>query len=148
MRVVAIAALLLAAAPAFSQAPNASPAGLWQTYDDDTHAPKALVRIDDHAGRLSGRIIKLFPAPGDDPDPRCADCRGERHNQPVLGMTILWDFRRDGSSWVGGEVLDPESGDVYRATLHLRDGGARLDVHGYIGIPLLGRSQIWTRAAD
>ncbi len=58
------------------------------------------------------------------------------------------DFRHDGGVWNGGEVLDPESGDVYRATLRLRDGGARLDVHGYIGIPLLGRSQIWTRAAD
>ena len=146
MRVVAIAALLLATAPAFAQ--DASPAGLWQTFDDETHAPKALVEIVDRAGLLSGRVVKLFPAPGEDPDPRCTDCRGERHNQPVLGMTILWDFRRDGSGWDGGEVLDPESGDVYRATLHLRDGGARLDVHGYIGIPLLGRSQVWTRTAD
>lgn len=146
MRVVAIAALLLACAPAFAQA--VSPAGLWQTFDDDTHAPKALVQIADRAGVLSGRIVKLYPSPGEDPDPRCVDCRGERRNQPVLGMTILWDFRHDGGLWDGGEVLDPESGDVYRATLRLRDGGDRLDVHGYIGIPLLGRSQVWTRAAN
>ena len=146
MRVVAIITLLLATTPALTHA--GSPAGLWQTFDDDTHAPKALVRIEDHAGIVSGRIVKLFSAPGDDPNPHCADCRGERRDKPVLGMGILWNFRRDGDHWAGGEVLDPESGDIYRATLHPRDDGATLVVHGYIGIPLLGRSQIWTRAAN
>ena len=146
MHVLAIAALLLAVTPAFAQA--TSPAGLWQTYDDDTHAPKSLVQITDRASVLSGRIVKLYPAPGDDPDPRCTDCPGERRERPVLGMTRLWNFRRDGGIWDGGEVLDPESGDVYRATLRLRDGGSKLDVHGYIGIALFGRSQIWTRVAD
>ena len=145
MRLAAIA-LFAFAAPAFAQTQHASPAGLWQTFDDDTHAPKALVEIAEHAGVLSGKIVKLFPAPGGDPDPRCANCPGQRHDQSVLGMTILWNFRRDGDHWDGGEILDPESGDEYRATLRLRDGGGKLDVHGYIGIPLLGRSQVWTRA--
>ncbi|MBS0556801.1 MAG: DUF2147 domain-containing protein [Proteobacteria bacterium] len=144
MRLPAIV-LLLVAAPALAQAPNASPIGMWQTFDDDTHAPKALVEIAAHGGLLSGRIVKLSRATGDDPNPRCTQCAGDRHDQPVLGMTILWNFRRDGDAWDGGEVLDPESGDVYRASLHLLDGGKRLDVHGYIGIPLLGRSQVWDR---
>jgi len=143
-----IAAIVLLGFVAHASARDASPVGTWLTFDDDTHAPKALVRIEDHAGMVSGRVVKLFPAQGDDPDPRCADCRGERRDRPVLGMTILWNFRRDGDGWVGGEILDPESGDIYRATLHPRDDGATLVVHGYIGIPLLGRSQIWTRAAN
>ncbi|HMM57867.1 MAG: DUF2147 domain-containing protein [Xanthomonadales bacterium PRO7] len=143
MRIAAIV-LLGFAAHAFAQAPNASPAGLWQTFDDDTRAPKALVEIVERAGTLSGRIVKLFPAPDDDADPRCTQCAGARHNQRVVGMTILWNFHRDGDAWGGGEVLDPESGDIYRATLHLRDD-ATLVVHGYIGIPLLGRSQTWER---
>jgi uncharacterized protein (DUF2147 family) len=143
-----IAAIVLLGFVAHASARGVSPVGTWQTFDDDTHAPKALVRIEDHAGIVSGRIVKLFPAPGDDPDPHCAACRGERRDQPVLGMGILWNFRRDGDGWVGGEILDPESGDIYRATLRLRDDGTNLEVHGYIGIPLLGRSQIWTRAAN
>ena len=147
MRLAAIFVFAFAAS-ALTQMHHASPIGVWQTFDDDTHAPKALVEITSHAGVLSGRIVKLFPAPGDDSDPRCTDCTGERRGQRVLGMTILWNFRRDGDGWDGGEVLDPESGDVYRATLRLRDGGKTLDVHGYIGIPLLGRSQIWTRVTD
>jgi uncharacterized protein (DUF2147 family) len=146
MRIVAIV-LLAFAAPAFAQTTSSSPAGLWQTFDDDTHAPKALVEIVERAGMLSGRIVKLFPAPGEEANPRCLPCAGSRHDHPVLGMTILWNFHRDGDAWTGGEVLDPESGDVYRATLRLRDD-ATLVVHGYIGIPLLGRSQVWTRVAD
>lgn len=147
MRIAAFALLAFAFA-AQARAHDAAPTGTWQTYDDDTHAPKALVEISDHGGALSGRIVKLFPAAGDDPNPRCADCRGERRNQPVLGMTILWNFHRDGDGWAGGEVLDPESGDVYRATLHLRDGGTKLDVRGFVGIAFFGRSQIWTHVPD
>ena len=143
-----IAAIVLLGFAAHAFARDAAPVGTWQTFDDDTHAPKALVRIEDRAGIISGRIVKLFPEPGEDPDPRCTNCTGAQHGQRVLGMTILWNFRRDGDHWDGGEVLDPESGDIYRAALHLRNGGKTLDVHGYIGIPLLGRSQIWTRVAD
>jgi uncharacterized protein (DUF2147 family) len=142
-----IAAIVLLGFAAHAFARDASPVGTWQTFDDDTHAPKSLVQITDRASVLSGRIVKLFPAPGEDPDPRCTDCPGERRDRPVLGMTILWNFRRDGDHWDGGKVLDPESGDIYRATLRLRDD-ATLVVHGYIGIPLLGRSQVWTRVAD
>ena len=122
-----------------------SPAGTWKTIDDETHRPRALVRIEERDGVLSGRIVHLFREPGEDPDPLCEDCPGERHNQPVLGMTILWNFHRHGDAWEGGEVLDPEEGRIYRANLHLRDD-AHLDVHGYIGVPLLGRSQVWERA--
>lgn len=135
--------LLLSIDPA--TAADISPAGTWKTIDDETHKPRALVRIEQHHGALSGRIVQLFREPGEDPNPLCADCPGERHDQAVLGMTILWNFHRRGDAWEGGEVLDPEEGSVYRATLHLRDAGALLEVRGYIGVPLLGRSQVWER---
>lgn len=128
----------LAAAP--------SPVGSWRTIDDETHKPRALVTIEEHDGIVSGHIVRLFREPGEDPNPLCVDCPAERHNQPVLGMTILWNFRQDGNAWTGGEVLDPEEGKIYRATLRLHDNGARLEVRGYIGVPLLGRSQVWERA--
>lgn len=144
MRLAAIL-LLGFATHATAQASNTSPVGVWQTFDDDTHAPKALIQIADHAGVLTGHIVKLYTAPGEDANPRCTLCEGARRDQPVLGMTILWNFSRDGDHWDDGEILDPESGSVYRATLRVRDSGATLDMHGYIGIPLLGRSQEWKR---
>ncbi|MGA9335672.1 MAG: DUF2147 domain-containing protein [Rudaea sp.] len=122
-----------------------TPVGVWQTVDDHTHRPRAIVRIDEHDGTLSGRIVHLFRAAGEDPAPRCAACDGSRHDRPVLGMTILWNLRRHGDIWDGGRILDPESGDIYRCRLRLVDDGKQLQVRGYIGFALFGRSQSWTR---
>jgi len=133
---------------AFTQlaaASGISPIGTWRTIDDETHKPRALVSIEEHDGALTGRIVQLFREPGEDPQPLCIDCPGERHNQPVLGMTILWNFHQHGDSWTGGEVLDPEEGRIYRATLRVLDAGQQLELHGYVGVPLFGRSQVWER---
>ena len=60
-------------------------------------------------------------------------------------MTILSGMKRDGDEYNGGNILDPDNGKVYRSKLALADGGKKLNVRGYIGIPMLGRSQIWLR---
>jgi uncharacterized protein (DUF2147 family) len=122
-----------------------SPIGIWKTIDDDTHEAKALVEIAEQDGVVSGYIVKLFRHPDEIQDPICKPCEGERHDQRVIGMTILWNFRRDGDEWDGGEILDPEEGKIYRCKLHPIDGGARLEVRGFIGISLLGRTQVWER---
>lgn len=133
------------AAPAFAEV-STDPTGTWKTIDDDTHEARAIVEISERDGSLSGRIVKLFRKPGEDPAPHCKECRGERHDQPVIGMTILWDLHRHGDAWDGGEILDPEEGKTYRCTLHVADDG-KLEVRGYIGVALLGRTQVWERAA-
>lgn len=140
------AALLFhASAPA---AAEATPVGLWTTVDDHRHEPRSQVEIVERDGALVGTVVRIYPQPGEPAEPRCEDCKGERHNQPVLGMTILWDLRRDGDAWDGGEILDPESGDVYRVTLRPSSDGRRLDVRGYIGLSIFGRTQTWERAAN
>lgn len=126
-------------------AADASPVGLWQSIDDVSGKPKALIRITEHKGMLEGRIEKLFRAPDQDPNPRCEHCEGARHNQPVVGMVFMSGLKKDGDEYSGGEILDPDNGQVYRSKVALRDGGTRLSVRGYIGVPLLGRSQIWLR---
>jgi uncharacterized protein (DUF2147 family) len=143
------AALLIAlgmAGPVPALAADASPVGLWTTIDDDSHKPRAVVEIGEADGVLSGRIVHLFREPGEDPDPRCKDCSGSRHDQRVIGMTILWDMRRQGGVWEGGEILDPEEGSIYRCKLQPVGDGNRLEVRGFIGISLFGRTQTWTRA--
>jgi len=131
------------ATPAFAAEP--SPLGTWKTIDDDTHEAKALVEIAEQDGALSGHIVKLFRHPNEIQDPVCKACEGERHDQRVIGMTILWNLRRDGDEWNGGEILDPEEGKIYRCKLHPTDDGMRLEVRGFIGISLLGRTQVWER---
>jgi uncharacterized protein (DUF2147 family) len=135
---------VLGAAPAFAQSDTA--AGLWRTVDDKTGKERSLVRIVDNGGVLEGRVEQIFNRqPDDDPDFLCRKCEGERKDKPVIGMTILWGLKRDGAQWTGGEILDPKNGKTYRAKMKLVDGGRKLEVRGYIGISLLGRSQTWFR---
>ena len=139
---------LLQAIPGFSaEAPDHLP-GLWQQFDDKTGKLQALVRIGRNAdGSYRGVVEKIIPEPGEDPNPKCDKCRDKRHDQPVLGMEIISRLKRsDETVYTDGEILDPDEGDTYRLKITVLDQGARLDVRGYLGISLFGRSQIWTRA--
>ena len=99
-------ALLL---PGLASAQALTPVGLWKTIDDNTGKERSYVRIVEVAGELQGKVEKLFPFPGDDPENLCEKCKGERKNQPVVGMTILWGLAQDeGRVWKGGQILDPD----------------------------------------
>lgn len=126
-------------------AQNASPVGLWKTVDDETGKPKALVRITEENGALQGKIEKLYRGPDEDQNPKCVACTDSRKNQPIVGMTIVSGLKKDGDDYTGGEILDPGKGKVYKSKATLRDGGQRLEVRGYIGAPMFGRSQVWQR---
>jgi uncharacterized protein (DUF2147 family) len=143
-RVVLCAGALLAATTAFAD--SSSPAGLWRTIDDKTGKERSLVRITEASGVYEGKVEKLLNRqPDDDPDNLCRKCEGARKDQPVIGMTILWNLKKDGDQYAGGEILDPKNGKIYRAKMKLLDGGRKLEVRGFIGISLLGRSQTWVR---
>ena len=131
--------------PAAPASPT-SPVGKWKTVDDDTGRVESIVEITEKDGKLSGRIEKLMIIPGDDPDPKCDKCEGEKKDKPITGMTIIWGLTRDGDEWNGGTVLDPDKGKLYRCYIKLLDAGRRLKIRGYIGISLLGRTQYWLRA--
>ena len=120
-------------------------AGLWKTVDDHTGKPRGLIRIVQVSGEYQGKLEKIFPQLGEDPDPKCDKCSGARRDQPVIGMTILWGLTKQGEEYQGGEILDPENGKIYRAKMKLEDGGKTLHVRGFIGISLLGRTQVWMR---
>jgi uncharacterized protein (DUF2147 family) len=141
LAIAALAGALLLGAGAGAQ--DASPAGLWKTIDDETGQAKALVRISEDAGVLSGRIEKLFN-PGR-PNPVCDQCGDDRKGKPIEGMTILEGLKRSDDGWEGGEILDPNKGKVYRARAKLVDGGSRLEVRGFVGVSLFGRTQTWIR---
>jgi len=139
---VCVTALMVACAAC---ADPGSPAGLWKTIDDKSGKERALIRIVDNNGVFEGSVEKIFDQPGDDPKHLCRRCDGERKDQPIIGMVFLWGLRRDGDTYSGGEVLDPNIGRIYRARLKLTDGGRKLEVRAYIGISLFGRSQTWLR---
>jgi uncharacterized protein (DUF2147 family) len=142
MKFLFAAALLM---PAFAFA-QTSPVGLWKTIDDDGKTAKSLVRISEQGGALVGNIEKLLD-PKDPTDAKCEKCTDDRKNQPVLGLQIIRGVKADGDGvWGQGEILDPNNGKTYRTRLKPVDGGKKLEVRGYIGAPLFGRTQTWVRA--
>lgn len=125
---------------------NTSPVGLWRTIDDNTKEERSLVRITETNGTLSGVVEKiLIPARV---DRVCDQCTDERKGQKIQGMTILRGVKHNASNkeiWDGGDILDADNGKVYKVRLKPIDGGKQLEVRGYIGAPLLGRTQTWIR---
>lgn len=142
-RLIFITALLLAL-PLAALAQN-SPLGRWRTIDDQTGKPKSVVEIYDAGnGLVSGKVVQLINS-ARGPNPLCDKCSGERRNKPVIGMVIAWGLKRNGDTWTGGKILDPDNGKVYSAKLTPSEGGRKLEVRGYIGFALLGRTQVWLR---
>jgi hypothetical protein len=61
-------------------------------------------------------------------------------------MKIMTGLKKDGTgTWSDGRILDPKEGEIYRVKVATEDG-KKMDVRGYIGIPLLGRTQVWYKA--
>jgi len=147
---VALAALaaLAVGVPAAAQpapSPATSPVGLWKNIDDETKKPKALVRIVESGGSYTGRIEKILT---DKPDAVCDLCADARKDQRIQGMTIIEGMQAskiEDDLFEGGSILDPNNGKVYRSQMRLRAGGRSLEVRGYVGVPLFGRSQTWIR---
>lgn len=122
-----------------------SPVGLWRTIDDKTGKEKSLVRVVEVNGEFKASIEKLFREPHEEQNPNCDKCPGDRKNKPVLGMTIMTGLKKTGSEYEGGEILDPANGKIYRCKMWTAEGGKKLNVRGFVGVAVLGRTQVWLR---
>ena len=119
--------------------------GVWKTIDEKTNQPSSLIRLEERNGELIGTVIELIPTPGEPLITHCRLCKGERKDKPIVGMVIMNGLKKEKAGyWSGGEILDPEEGDIYKVKI-ATDDGKTLKVRGYIGISLIGRTQVWVR---
>lgn len=133
----------------FAAFAEATPAGLWKTVDDSTKKERSYVRITDAGGVLSAKLEKLI----DTPEPEklvCDKCTDDRKDKPLLGLQLIRGVKKsdeaDSATWDGGTILDPTNGKTYKVRLTPIEGGKKLQVRGYIGAPMFGRTQVWIRA--
>ncbi len=66
-------------------------------------------------------------------------------NREILGLVTLWGFVYNGKDkWENGHVYDPKNGKEYKCVIRLKNPET-LEVRGYIGVTLIGRTDVWLR---
>lgn len=138
MRIVVICVALLLGASSFVRWDSSADAilGDWLNQEKD-----GKINVYKTGDKYYGKITWIKNTGKKDeknPDPAL---RGK----DVVGLVILKDLKFNDGVWEDGTVYDPKSGKTYSCTMKLKDGGKSLDIRGYVGISLLGRTSTWTR---
>ena len=132
MRLAWLAAFFLPLALAGPAAGQDAPVGRWLTQNKG-----AVIAIEPCGGMLCGRIVGIGLDHPDDPLPTDNEGRSQ------CGLIIIRGGVPDGEQGWDIRITDPRNGKVYRARMRL-DEQRRLRVRGYIGVPLLGHTEVWT----
>jgi uncharacterized protein (DUF2147 family) len=115
--------------------------GLWLSADK-----RGIIRIYEQDGKFYGRLVWL-KEPEDDQGNTILDSKNpdpEKRDRSILGLQMVFGLEYSGGEWRNGEIYDPESGSTYSARLRL-NGSDRMDLRGYIRLPMFGRTESWTR---
>jgi uncharacterized protein (DUF2147 family) len=117
-----------------------SPVGIWKNDD-------ATLEISENQGKLSGKIIAMrepqTPEGKDKTDIHNPDAA--KRQRPIVGLVFLSGFtQKSQTRWENGTIYDPKSGNTYSSSMEL-DGPEKLNMRGFIGISLIGRTDVWTR---
>lgn len=110
-----------------------------------------MIRITRQGDKFQGQIVWLKEP--NDPEtgkPKVDKLHPEKsnHTRPIIGLTNMWGFKYTKSGvWEDGKIYDPKKGSTYDCTIKMK-GANTLEVRGYIGIALIGRTDSWTRQAD
>jgi uncharacterized protein (DUF2147 family) len=117
--------------------------GKWYTEND-----KSIVEVVKRGNKFFGSIVWLK-----DPKEKDGTDKLDKNNpdpalrkKKVIGMELLRDFIFADNIWKDGRIYNPEDGKLYSCELKLIENGKKLDVRGFVGITLFGKTQIWRRA--
>jgi uncharacterized protein (DUF2147 family) len=144
-KLILLGAVLVVAAGSPVRAAEPTAVGLWEHTDENTGKPGSWFKIVEKNGIYEGTFAKIFHKPGEDPNWICSKCEGAEKNAPVLGLALIKGMKRNGLAYENGTIMDPRDGTVYRALMNLSPDGQKLEVRGFLGISLFGKSQVWTR---
>ncbi|AZA62544.1 MULTISPECIES: DUF2147 domain-containing protein [Chryseobacterium] len=115
--------------------------GKWKTIDDETKQAKSIVEIYKKSdGKYYGKVSQLLIKPT---NPNCTGCKDDRKGKPILGLEIIRGLEKDGDEFTDGTITDPKTGKTYKCTI--TKSGDKLNVRGYMGVSLLGRTQVWQK---
>lgn len=141
LRMTSLACLLGMTSIAMAEPLNGS---TWRTFDDTTGKPKAIVQFENKNGALTGTITQRLEG---STITNCVKCSGALKNRPLVGLPIINGLKASGNNeYDQGEILDPLTGKTYKLKGKLSADGKTLEMRGFIGFSMLGRTQTWKRA--
>ena len=116
--------------------------GKWKTIDDESGQAKSIVQIyKAKNGKYYGKIVDLLQKPE---NANCVKCKDDRKNKPLIGLEIIRGLQKDGNDFEDGTITDPKTGKTYKCII--KREGDKLNVRGYVGFSLIGRTQTWHKA--
>ena len=126
--------------------------GDWIIPGDDGKTPSAVITFSKASdGSYRGTLTKLFPAPGEEPDPKCVKCQGAKRGQPYLGLEVIWDLRAMGNAMdnakgneLRGPCMHPDDGAERTCTIKPATDGRSLQFSMRI-FALFSVSETWRR---
>ena len=115
--------------------------GQWLNATGEAH-----IQIFSSGNKYFGKLVWLKEPLNENGVPKV-----DRHNsepelrrRSLLGLIILQDFVFNKSAWEGGKIYDPKTGKTYDCRISLKDQNT-LNVRGFVGVSILGRTENWTR---
>lgn len=120
--------------------------GDWYNQEKD-----AVIKITKAEGEtFQGQIVWMLNPNDENGMPKVDNLNPDEslQSRPRMGMVIMYGFEYDGDNeWDDGEIYDPKSGNTYSGTITLSSEN-NLDLRGYVGLPIFGRTSNWTRKMD
>ena len=137
--------LIVLTLPLFSLAQDATISGDWYNQEKD-----AVIQISEVNNAFQGKVIWMEEPNNKDGSPKRDKLNPDEslRSQTRIGKVIMTGFVFDENNiWDGGEIYDPKSGKTYNGTITLTSKN-RLDLRGYVGLPIFGKTSSWTRKTD
>jgi len=114
--------------------------GHWKTIDDSTGETESIVEIFRKSdGKYYGKVVQMLVKPENE---NCIKCKDDRKNKPLVGLEVIRGLSEDRNEFTGGTITDPKNGKSYKCIV-TRGEDDKLNVRGYIGFSLIGRTQVW-----
>ena len=136
---------ILIASLLFTATLSADITGIWDTENNES---QITISLDPESNTYRGVLTTISDTVGE-PDEEKIDINNpdpDRRNDPLIGITLMQGFKKDSDKKLtGGTIYDPKSGKTYKCKITITDENT-IKVRGYIGVSLVGRSTIWTRA--
>jgi uncharacterized protein (DUF2147 family) len=116
--------------------------GYWLTDDGE-----AKIQIFKEGGKYHGEVVWLKEPLDENGKPKTdtQNPEKEKRKKPVIGMRLVYGFEFEDDQWEGGEIYDPKEGKTYECRIRLKRG--KLEVRGFIGMPMFGRTVVWTKTS-